>query len=56
MVKVEIEELEDFLNLVGWHIFEIGERKKGHFVFATKDDYQGKVKPMDVPHMMIELI
>lgn len=56
MVKVAIEELEDFLNLIGWHIHEIGERKKGHFVYATKDNYQGKIKPMGVEEMRIELI
>ena len=56
MIKVQIEDLEYFLNLIGWHIHEIGERKKGHFVYVTKENYQGKIKPMGVEVMSIELI
>ena len=56
MIKLEIENLEYFLNLVGWHILEMGEKKKGHFVYATKENYKDKVKPAGARVYMIELI
>ena len=56
MVKVEIDELDAFLKTIGWHIHEIGERKKGHYVYATKEDYSNGIKPMGVEVLMIELI
>jgi len=56
MIKVEIEKLEDFLKVKGWHIHGIGERKKGHYVYATEEDYSDKIKPAGVEVFMIQLI
>ena len=56
MVKVEIDELDDFLKTIGWNILEIGERKKGHYVYATKENYKDGIKPAGVEVLMIELV
>ena len=56
MVKVEIDELDDFLKTIEWSIFAIGERKKGDYVYATKENYKDGIKPAGVEVLMIELI
>lgn len=56
MIKVEIEKLENFLKVKGWYIYEIGERKRGHYVYATEDDYSDGIKPAGVEVFMIQLI
>ena len=56
MIKVEVEKLDDFLKVKGWHIHEIGERKKGWYVYATEDDYSDGIKPAGVEVFMIKLI
>ena len=56
MIKVEIDELDAFLKTIGCHILMIGERKKGHYVYATKEDYSNSTKPMGVEVLMIELV
>jgi len=56
MIKVEIQELDNFLNTIGWNIHEIGERKQGHFVYATKEKYDNGIQPAGVEVLMIELI
>ena len=56
MIKVEIQELDDFLKTIGWNIYEIGERKQGHFVYATKEKYDDGIKPAGVEVLMIQLI
>ncbi len=63
MIKVKIEKLEDFLKVRGWHILAlerlrhgIGERKKGHYVYATEDKYSNGIKPADVEVFLIQLI
>ena len=56
MTKVQIENLDDFLNTNGWHIFSDGPRKKGYFIYATKEDYRDKIKPAGVEVLMLELV
>jgi hypothetical protein len=56
MIKLEIENLEYFLNLIGWNVLEMGEIKKGHFVYATKEKYADNKKPANTKVLMIELI
>ena len=56
MTKVQIENLDDFLNTNGWHIFSDGPRKKGYFIYATKEDYRDKIKPAGAEVLMIELV
>ncbi len=56
MKKVQIENLDNFLDVNDWHIFLDGPRKKGYFIYATKEDYRDKVKPAGVEVLMIELV
>ena len=56
MIKVEVQRLNDFLKEIDWHIFLMDKKEKGRSVYATKENYQGKVKPAGVRVMMIELI
>jgi len=56
MTKVQIENLDDFLDTNGWYIFSDGPLKKGYFIYATKEDYKGKIKPAGVEVLMLELV
>lgn len=56
MIKVKVQELDSFLEKMGWHIFLMDKKEKGYSVVATEDNYQGKVKPSGVQVMLIELI
>jgi hypothetical protein len=56
MIKVKVEELDNYLEKMGWHIFLIDKKEKGYGVVATEDNYQGKVKPAGVQVMLIELV
>jgi hypothetical protein len=56
MKKVQIENLDNFLDANDWYIFSDGPRKKGCFIYVTKEDYRDKVKPAGVEVLMIELV
>ena len=56
MEKVQIENLDNFLDVNDLHIFSDGPRKKGYFIYVTKEDYRDKVKPAGVEVLMIELV
>ena len=56
MLKVEVNELDSFLEKMGWHIFLMDKKEKGYGVVATEENYQGKVKPAGVQVMLIELV
>tara|TARA_R100000005_G_C4919673_1_gene153513 strand:+ start:72 stop:242 length:171 start_codon:yes stop_codon:yes gene_type:complete len=56
MIKVEVQELDSFLEKMGWHIFLMDKKEKGYNVVATEENYQNKVKPAGVQVMLIELI
>ena len=56
MVKVEVGQLDEFLETIGWNILEIGERKEGHYAYATKENYKDGIKPALVEVLMIELV
>ena len=56
MKKVQIENLDNFLAVNNWHIFSDGPRKKGYFIYATKEDYRDKVNPAGVEVLIIELV
>lgn len=56
MIKVNVQELDCFLEKMGWHIFLMDKKEKGYGVIATEENYQGKVKPAGVQVMLIELV
>ena len=56
MIKVKVEELDNYLEKMGWHIFFIEKKEKGYAVGATEYNYQDKVKPAGVQVMLIELV
>jgi hypothetical protein len=56
MLKVKVNELDSFLEKMGWHIFLMDKKEKGYGVVATEENYQGKVKPAGVQVMLIELV